>query len=388
MQLEWATAVAEPPENWLRRGLKAIGPLRKLVRLLKRTRDRYRISVWTLSGLEHVTQQPISVFYSGQIENCNYLARVVFGDGRYASAPRRMWIGSVMRLLTKPTSPYSLIFLQLDRLPSHLAATQRYFVIPSWAAGEIDVARALERCKTNASIKTDLRHIRRNGLTYRTTVDSDEIERFYATMYLPTVKQAHSDCAFVTTLEELKREAGSLQLLLVEQNGDPIAGVCLGTRDRRRLDALELGVANGNRELLKLGALAATYYYTLLYASENAYPTVYLGGARAFLRDGPLQYKRKWGLSITGRLPSMPELFVFQPRLASPATAAFLVNNPFIYQDGDVFRGAVFLDGDSARDGDVAELPKTYGIGGLRGVSVFRIDRASGTLQADERNVR
>ena len=356
--------------------LRAVKPLRALVRRLRGIWAAYRLDAWVLEGMERTSGEPIRVLYVGQIENCNYIARVVFAEG--SGKPRRhpMWSWRVNALLKKAESIYGMIFLQQPPGADIGRLRQPCFVLPSWLAGELDVATALASYRGNESVKTDLRNIRRNGFTYRVTRDPGDIERFYSEMYLPYVRQTHGQGAFVASRKELERESGSeLVLLLIEQQGRCVAGVCLGTHDHERLDALELGVAGADRNLVRMGALASIYYYSLVYSAERKFSRLYLGGSRPFLHDGALQYKKKWGLSIVGRLPTLPDVIVFQPRLDAAAVQSFLVNNPFVYEDRGAFRAAVFVGArQSTSDKSFDELRKACCLRGLAGATVFRID--------------
>jgi hypothetical protein len=361
--------------SFLYNALKAIKPLRALVRRARDLRDHYFRNVWLLTGRECHSGEPIRVFCAGQLEVCRYIERLVFQDGSCALRHRKMWSRKVLGLFAKTHVPYSLIFVQTNVTPPPGIARYGAFVIPSWLAGELDVAYALTCQRGNDSVKTDLRNIRKNGFTYRVTQDPAEIECFYQTMYLPYIRQTHGGRAFVTTREELAREAGQGgELLLVEQDARPVAGVYLGTHDADRLDALELGVVGGDRNLVKLGALAAIYYFAIQLAAERHHKRLYLGGARPFLNDGALQYKNKWGLRITGRLHTMPDRLLFQPRLGSAAIHSFLRNNPFVFENDSAMHAAVFVDSEAVLDEDAtARFRKVYCLQGLAGVSVYRL---------------
>jgi hypothetical protein len=362
--------------------LKRIKPLRVAIRALRNTFARHRVDIWILTGEERVSGQPITVFFSGQIENCNYIASLVFHEGKFKTSHRKMWSWRVWRMLDTTNLPYSLIWIQTNQVPRFLTDRPGCFVIPSWIAGEIVVSQTLERCKKSDSIKTDLRHIKQHRFEYKVTRDHEEIERFYSTMYLPYVRQTHGNRAFVSTLDELKREAGTAELLFVEQDGKQLAGIYLGNRKHDCIDALELGVTEGDHSLVKIGVLSAIYYYTILHAAQRGIAKVYLGGVRPFLKDGTLQYKKKWGLHITGKLHTLPDLIVFQPRLGSAAVKSYLKNNPFVYEEQGTFRAAVFLDAgqDLPVTGETAsKLCKAYCLPGLDGLSAFRVDREMGS---------
>jgi hypothetical protein len=355
--------------------LKAVKPLRTLVRRLRRIWERYRLDAWVLEGAERTSGDPIRVLFVGQVENCNYLSRVVFGESPIAVKPRKIWKHRAWQLLAASDSAYGLIFIQTLDTPPDYAHRRDCYAIPSWVAGELDVAHALLTPRTSTSVKRDVRHVRSSRFAYRTTQDPHSIERFYSDMYLPYIQQTHCGGAVVATLDEFRREADKgAELLLVEQDGKSVAGVLLGLDDPARMEALELGVLGADRSLVKAGALAAIYYFSLLFAANGGYRRLFLGGARPFLNDGPLQYKKKWGLRLTGRLHTMPDVWIFRPYPASAAVQSYLHNNPFVFERDNTLRVAVFVGADEAlSEVSIEHLRKAHGLPGITGVSVFRL---------------
>jgi hypothetical protein len=358
------------------RTLKAVKPLRAAVRHLRKVWRTLRPDAWVLEGVERTSGEFTRVLYVGQIENCVFVAQVVFAAGSVERRRRRMWSWQVSALLHKPKMVYDMIFVQRQPGVDARRLGQPCFVLPSWVAGELSVTQALASHRGNKSVKTDLRNIHRYGFTYRTTCDSRELDRFLSDMYLPYVRQTRGDGAFVATREELERTAGiELRLLLIEREGKDVAGVCLGVHDQDRLDALELGVVGADRDLVRKGALAAIYYFSLVYAAERKFSRLYLGGSRPFLRDGPFQYKKKWGLKIVGRLPTLPDVIIFRPRLSAVGVRCFLTNNPFVYEEGGEFRAAVFVDKQQSPFAESTDtVRKANCLPGLAGATVFRID--------------
>ncbi len=103
-----------------------------------------------------------------------------------------------------------------------------------------------------------------------------------------------------------------------------------------------LGVLDGNRELVDAGVLAATYEFSLQHLEKNGFRSVSLGQTQAFLNDGVLQFKRRFGHTISG---TTEHKYVARILSDTPAARAFLKSNPLIFQLSDGLRGAVFVDG-------------------------------------------
>ena len=355
--------------------LKSIKPLRTLVRRLRSIWERYRLDAWVLEGAERTSGERVRVMFVGQIENCNYVMRVVFGENSIAVQPRKIWNHSAWKLLETSKSAYGLIFIQTNKTIPNFTHGRACYVIPSWIAGELDVKQALESPRTSTSVKRDIRHIRSSRFEYRTTRDPFVFERFISDMYLPYIRQTHGEGAVVATLDDFKEEADKgAELLLVDHDSKSVAGVLLGLDNLERMDALVLGVLDGDQNLVKAGAIAAIYYFSLLHAQKRGYQKLFLGGARPFLNDGPFQYKKKWGLRITGRLSTMPDVRVLQPNPSFAAVQSFLRNNPFIFECDNKFRAAVFAGVDEVlNEESVERLRKAHDLPGIAGFTVFRL---------------
>jgi hypothetical protein len=75
--------------------------------------------------------------------------------------------------------------------------------------------------------------------------------------------------------------------------------------------------------------------------SEQGYRQVHLGASRAFLNDGVLQYKKKWGMAIAGE---RADGWIINALQDDAATRSFLINNPFSYENSGELCVAVFLE--------------------------------------------
>jgi len=136
--------------------------------------------------------------------------------------------------------------------------------------------------------------------------------------------------------------------------------------------AWSLGVLDGDYRYVKEGAIGALYYYKMKYLRERGYRHVEAGASRAFLKDGVLCFKKKWDMRLTSGRSSG---FWIRPIGGDEGVAAFLRNNPFIYQKEDGLYGVVFLTADQPGTGDmVGHLRKSYGMRGMSGIDMYLSD--------------
>jgi hypothetical protein len=102
-----------------------------------------------------------------------------------------------------------------------------------------------------------------------------------------------------------------------------------------------VGVLDGKWDHVRDGALVAAYEFCFQRLEKTGYTKVGLGFSRAFLQDGALRRKRKWGQSV---MYASNHKFLMQIKSDSKATRAFLANNPFIFERSGKLHGAVFLN--------------------------------------------
>ena len=112
-------------------------------------------------------------------------------------------------------------------------------------------------------------------------------------------------------------------------------------------------------------------HYAAIWAKENGIKLLDFGDTRAFLNDGVLQYKRKWGMS-TNISKYMLGIFGFKIYNYSKSIQSFLTNNPFIYVDKNQLNGFIFIEKDEliTRD-EIQQFFRTYYTPGLTQLSII-----------------
>jgi hypothetical protein len=112
------------------------------------------------------------------------------------------------------------------------------------------------------------------------------------------------------------------------------------------------------------------YYFAVRYLAEKRFLSVSLGLSRAFLNDGVLRYKRKWGQKLVATAPDRIALKIVAD---TPASRSLLENNPFIFEESGELCGAVFLaDGGRVTAESAKRLKRQYAHDGLSKLILFR----------------
>ena len=110
-----------------------------------------------------------------------------------------------------------------------------------------------------------------------------------------------------------------------------------------------LGIKDGDQSYFKEHASTACYYFASCYLQAQGYRNVHLGGSRAFLNDGVLQFKKRRGLRVLNRSEGGLVIKVIS---ASDGLKGFFLRNPFVYVDRGELCGAIFVDNDEDCSGN------------------------------------
>ncbi|KAF0192508.1 MAG: hypothetical protein FD165_671 [Gammaproteobacteria bacterium] len=310
-----------------------------IVTALREFARDYRFGLWSLTGNERDSGASLSIVYAGCEKNKNYIANMAFAENFTEIYLGKKWLWDVRKIRRARHDRGDVLIMEINRRLQAWSGACGYYV-PVWIDGETSFDDISRLMKVSERLKSDLRRIRKSGLTYEVTRRKDLFLDFYHRMYLPYTLQAHGDEAVPHSLDTVMSASERSDLLLVKRDGDVIAGeIIVYERDGARFWCS--GVVNGNYDHVKAGALAALYYYRYLYLSERGYDKVHLGATRAFLKDGVLQYKKKWGMGVLGDRSSG---FYIRLLHATAGARSFLVNNPFLYDSGGELLAAVFTD--------------------------------------------
>jgi hypothetical protein len=339
-------------------------------------RDVVQPRAWLLDGPEASSGNPLRILYVGNQKQKDYVAFLAFGSSRsgteYQGDHRDAYLGrrdllTLYGLVRRNAFHCQLIVIEGHFLRRKLYEEAQDYYIPLWLEGDTEIP-LVARTK---SAKEELRRIRKSKLSYKVTRDPDALSRFYHNMYVPYVQKRHEERAVFLRYGQMIQLAqeGRCELLLVKKGNDAIAGGLnlLGEGLPRRWAN---GVKDGNLSYWKDGAMAATYYFSSLRLKELGYERMHMGLSRAFLNDGVLQYKRKWGMRVARPFPIG---FLIKFKALSPGLQGFLVRNPFVHTVRGELRGAAFVDGaERLSEETVEHMWRLYLLPGVPRVDVQR----------------
>lgn len=302
---------------------------------------RLRPEIWIVSGDERSSKLPLSVcIYTATNENRIYLQNLIFGPSFQARFEGRTWLWRVLKKTPKAAVGCSLVIADVHERHLKLAGARAGIVIPAWVRGYVDLPRGPEVMNRD-SVKDIQRRIRRLGLEFEVARDLKSFEYFYQSMYLPYSKGRYGDGAVLKRKDDIKADFDKGELILIKKQGEYISGM-LVSYDGELATMPYLGVRDGSWELVSEGAISSGYEFALQHLEAIGCPKLIFGQSRAFLKDGVLQFKKKYGHKI---MSAAIHKFLTRVVFDTDATRAFLQNNPFIIENSGELHGIVFLDG-------------------------------------------
>jgi hypothetical protein len=316
---------------------QAHNPKANLVAILRRI-DWLILESWLISGEELHSCERITVRYTGLPQNMHYFASLIFGDNYAVTSLGRgfLWINS--RKGGEDNQEPSIVVKEGLSIFKRLFQKTGHFFVPGWISGRMQLPDDFSVLFNSSSIASDINRIKRNKLTCQITQELSAFHQLYFEMYQTQLHKRYGKRAFTANYKKARRRFNKSSIYLIKKDNATIAaGMVASANKKGRLWLL--GVKDGNLEYYKDGALAAIYYYSAKFLHAEGCRWLYLGATRAFLNDGVLCYKRKWGLTITKQYHAG---FYIKPVKAPPGVREFLKHNPFIIKEGKMEYAVMF----------------------------------------------
>jgi len=343
--------------------------------------SKIRLDLWIINGDEVSSGQRLDIIYAGHEMSKNYLIKLAFGSSYKENYIGKKWLWKIPKIIKEGNHNCSLTVIEVSESFGILFEKMKCLFIPLWIYGEFDYSGDNSPLLKKTTLKSDIMKIRKNKLAFEVTKEPSQLHNFYFNMYVPYIKKAHGNRAGIWSYDNVKKEfRKNGKLLLIKKETEYIAGVLLRFKSNRVKICL-VGVKDGNLEYVRDGAMGALYCFLVRYASDRGFTRFESGGSRPFLRDGVLQYKKKWNQRIS---KSDKRGFFIKPLSKTEGVKGFLLNNPFIYKDKTELNGAIFVAGDhTLSEEDFAKIYKNYYyIEGLSKLVIYPLEEANSRLRS------
>ncbi|MCC6749079.1 MAG: hypothetical protein IT371_15570 [Deltaproteobacteria bacterium] len=244
----------------------------------------------------------------------------------------------LLRQLRRPQElPGDLVLVEADGERAQAFAPERAFVVPYHVECVIPAhgtwTELYDRLPKGLRGE-ELRLVRKNGFdTERKPSRRDEdLERFFATMYEPSMRVRHGAIALPATREEMRQAFARSELLQIYQGDAWVGGGVVEAKGE--LGFLHwIGCTDGDPRLYREGVASAIYLAALRWANARGLTGLNVVGARPYWESRQLRAKLKWGATL--RMPTdWPRQIWIKVQRLTPAVRAFLLQNPSMAVDG------------------------------------------------------
>ncbi len=239
------------------------------------------------------------------------------------------------RRLSELRNTADVIAFKIDHVLIKALFNTDYLRVPEWIRSSMTIPDVFNNMTLSNSLRQDLRLIRKNGLGFVESQAAADLVEFFEKFYRPHGLGRHGASAQLRSLASLRHAMKRGVLLWIMDAGQRVAGVLLEFNQGRML-LVALGTVGGDEALMKKGALAAVYHFSLQCAQARGCAIMDFGGTRPALNDGLLRYKRKWGAVIDPKPMNTFDTLVGWSNL-NPSVEAMLRSTPLVIRD----RGAL-----------------------------------------------
>ena len=336
-----------------------------------------RPNLWIMAGEEISSSRELTIIFAGSNQNRYFFKNLAFQSCSRDENIGKTWLWTIPKVSRSVKHDDALTITEVPRFLHVLFKRPMTWYAPCWVYGELNILGGHHNLVKNRSLRSDINKIKKANLTFEVTDDPSELHDFYYGMHVPFVTQTHRDGAVVIDYDVVKREFRRCDLVFIRKDDERLAGALI-RYSKNHAELWFLGIKDGNLDHIKYGVVAALYYFSILHLEAKGIQRVDFGPSRTFLKNGVLQYKRKWDQALNG---TSRDGFLIRPSSVGPAVKGFLCNNPFIIADRGKLVGVVFADGREHLSQDFLEqTSRQYSLKGMAGTVVFTF----GGVEGDE----
>lgn len=243
-----------------------------------------------------------SVTYIGDGASTEYLNTILFSETPKTEEFPQVYIWQVPGLIQRFSGEGDLVVCELNEiLKWSFDGLNTFFIgLPSIIQVLEGIDRPLEEIMSsmNQTMRRRVRQLETERFSYIFTQEKEDFDFFYYRMYLPYTNLRHHGQGMIlndyeTTLNYFKQGG----LILIKDGLDPVCGMlCLLEGDM--CHALQMGVLDGEFDLVKRGVNVALWWFMLLWARDQGAQKFDFGISWAQTSNGVFNFKRQWGTRV------------------------------------------------------------------------------------------
>jgi hypothetical protein len=171
-----------------------------------------------------------------------------------------------------------------------------WMICPEFVRWQGQLSR-MPPARPSKSLASERVRIAKGGYALEEPVGSKrDWEQFWRGMVFPYATRRFGDEAWIPSRGYVRALQRNGTLLFIRRRGERVAGAC-ALRSRTEAWVAAVGVRDGSVALMRSGALAAVYAFTIDWAKASRMSRIDFGRTSSSQLDGIARFKRKWGLS-------------------------------------------------------------------------------------------
>lgn len=279
----------------------AVGFVRKLLSGM----SHWRLTRIRLEGTVDSEGKSLTVDYVGHGENLEYFCRLFFkGPVRQqALSTHPIWHQGIAG---KEAGGADLYCLERPLPWSLMAAPPGSKNYLCWVKQGIPIEANRDAFINTMRRKTRMeaeRVIRKYALSVSLVSAQDFGATFYRELYRPYIESRFGEEGVIVSEAQFLAKCAHARLLLVKQGDTPVGGLVLHQQGTTLIDGWT-GIRLQDGAPLVPGISDVIDYCSLYLAYQEGFSHLDMGTSRAFLSDGTLKYKLRWGARLsTGVVP-------------------------------------------------------------------------------------
>ena len=331
--------------------------------------QQFSLPICLLHGKEKHSKKNLTIIFIGNDgKGLSYLSNILFSDKPKMKKIGKTNICNLNKGLDDYSSNVDAVFINVDRFYNRFLQKHGFVVIPEWVSMTLDVSGSIDEIykKFNKKGRQDFRKVEKNGYSYEFSTDLEKLNFFYHKMYLPYAYQRYGKLTNCENFSSIRHLFEVGKLMLIKDGDEYVYGSIISQDNKDTARVACSGRILKENVYLDRDLGTASKCLSILWAKENDVKLLDFGPSRAFLNDGVLQHKRKWGMTVNKSRNSFADVFGFKPCNDSRGIQSFLVNNPFIYMDKNHFKALVFVpENYQPTPDEIQHFKKVYFLPGL-----------------------
>ncbi len=243
-----------------------------------------------------------SALYIGDGMSINVIKHYLFPTLPQEEELPREFLWKVPALIKKYSQKGNLTVCELNPIIHYpFMDTGLSFSIPPWihqVLEEIDRPIDYILADMNQTMRRNIRRLESQGFSYVFSKNQDDFDSFYHHMHLPYIQRRFSELdMIIMEYDSILKRFQRGGLILIKQNQIPVCGmICIWENDC--LYAQEMGVLDGEFDLVKQGSNVALWWFMLDFARKQEVVRFDFGSSHPLIVDGVFNFKRQYGTRV------------------------------------------------------------------------------------------